>query len=402
MESLLRNAWAEIDLDRLAHNLREVRRVVRPGARIAAVVKADAYGHGAVAIAGTLLAHGADCLAVAILAEALQLRRAYPDPDILVLGPIPEEQAEAVVAHRITATVFDLPAARALSRAAVAAGRSARIHLKLETGMGRIGLPAGPGAVERILAIAALPGLELEGIFTHFATADEPDPTLTREQFRSYLEVVAALEARGLALPVRHVANSAAIIGLRDCDLDLVRPGIMLYGLYPSGTVSHEAVRLQEVMTLRAKVALVKEVPPGTGIGYGRTYVTRQTETIATLPIGYADGYSRLLSGRASVQVQGRRVPVVGRICMDQCMINVTGLDVRPGDVVTLFGGEGPGKVFIDDVADWLGTNAHEVIGRIDKRVPRVYLRGGRVVQVRDYLQELQEPAPDRPMPVAI
>ena len=199
------------------------------------------------------------------------------------------------------------------------------------------------------------------------------------------------------------MANSAAIIGLRDCDLDLVRPGIMLYGLYPSGTVSHEAVRLQEVMTLRAKVALVKEVPPGTGIGYGRTYVTRQAEDHRH-PADRLRG--RLLppalgAGPAS-RCRAGGVPVVGRICMDQCMINITGLDVRPGDVVTLFGGEGPGKVFIDDVADWLGTNAHEVIGRIDKRVPRVYLRGGRVVQVRDYLQELQEPAPDRPMPVAI
>ncbi|MGA2079711.1 MAG: alanine racemase [Holophaga sp.] len=397
MEVLLRDAWAEVNLDHLAHNIREVRRVVRPGCRVAAVIKADGYGHGAVAIAGTMLANGADLLAVAVLPEALQLRRAYPEAEIMLLGATPAALAGTVVANRVVPTVFTRDCALALSEAARSTGRKARIHLKLETGMGRIGMPATPETVDRILDIAALPGIEVEGAFTHFAKADEPDKTVTQVQFEGFMAVMDRLEAKGLRIPLRHVSNSGAIIDLRACDLDMVRPGLMLYGLYPSGSVSHEAVRLKEAMALKARVSHVKELPPGCGISYGHIYHTRGTERIATLPVGYADGYSRLLSGKAHVLVRGRRVPVVGRICMDQCMVNVTGLEVEPGEVVTLFGGEEDGKVWIDDVADWMGTITHEVVCGIDKRVPRVYLKGGKVVGIRDYVQELQalpEPAP--------
>lgn len=389
MDKLIRPVWAEINLDHLAHNIREVRRVVQSGCSIAAVIKADGYGHGAVSIAKTLLDNGADRLAVAILSEAVQLRKAYPEPEIMILGATPGDQAEVVIANRLIQTLFDMDTAEAFNETALAMGQKARVHIKLETGMSRIGMLPTVETAAQIQEIASLPGIEVEGVFTHFAVADELDKTATCEQILKFRNVINVLEARGLQIPLKHVSNSAGIIDLRTGDMDMVRPGIMLYGLYPSGYVSHDDVKLKEVMTLKARISHVKQLPPGTGVSYGHTYFTRGEEKIATLPIGYADGFSRMLTGKASVQIQGRRVPVVGRICMDQCMINVTGLDVKPGDEVTLFGGDGPEKIWIEDMADWLGTNTHEVICRIDKRIPRVYTQSGSVVNIRDYVQEL-------------
>lgn len=389
MHTITRPTWAEINLDHLAHNMREIRRVVRPGCSIAAVVKADGYGHGAAAIAGTLLENGADRLATAILSEAIQLRKSYPETEIMILGYTPADQADKIIEHRLIATVFDFQTAATISQAAIAHDVRAKVHIKLETGMGRIGLAADPESAFVIKQISALPALDIEGIFTHFAVADEHDKTTTYDQLKRYESVMERLAQIGVPVPLAHVSNSAAIIDLRNFDLDMVRPGIMLYGLYPSGQVSHEAVKLKEVMSLKTRISHVKDLPPGTGVSYGHTYFTRGAERIATLPIGYADGYSRMLTGKAHVELQDRRVPVVGRICMDQCMINVTGLDVKPGDLVTLFGGEGESKIWIEDIAAWLGTNSHEVICRIDKRVPRVYIKNGVPVNIRDYVVEL-------------
>lgn len=389
MEILTRPAWAEINLDNLAHNIREVRRVSQPGCKVSAVIKSDGYGHGAVAIAGTLLENGADRLAVAILSEAIQLRKAYHEPEIMVLGYTPPDQVGAIIENRLIQTLFDVDTAREYNETALASGKQVKVHIKLETGMGRIGMPLTEETADRIMAISRMRGIQIEGIFTHFAVADEMDKSVTRKQVDLFKNMTDRLEVKGLRIPLLHVSNSAGIIDMPELDMDMVRPGIMLYGLYPSGTVSHESVKLKEVMSLKARVAHVKELPPGTGISYGHTYFTRGTELIATLPIGYADGYSRMLTGKAHVLVQGHRVPVVGRICMDQCMVNVTGLDVKPGDVVTLFGGEEAEKIWIDDVADWLGTNPHEVICRIDKRIPRVYMKGGQMIKVRDYVLEL-------------
>ncbi len=389
MEMLTRPAWAEINLDNLAHNIREVRRVSRPGCKVSAVIKSDGYGHGAVAIAGTLLENGADRLAVAILSEAIQLRKTYCEPEIMVLGFTPPEQVGAIIENRLIQTLFSIDTAREYNEIAIAKGCKVKVHIKLETGMGRIGMLLSEKSADQIVEISQMPGIEIEGIFTHFAVADEMDKSVTRKQVNKFRSLTHRIESKGVRIPIMHVSNSAGIIDLPEFDMDMVRPGIMLYGLYPSGTVSHEFVKLKEVMSLKARVSHVKELPPGTGISYGHKYFTRGTEIIATLPIGYADGYSRMLTGKAHVLVQGHRVPVVGRICMDQCMVNVTGLDVKPGDVVTLFGGEEAEKIWIDDVADWLGTNTHEVICRIDKRIPRVYMKGGRTVDIRDYVLEL-------------
>lgn len=389
MHIMTRPVWAEINLDNLAHNIREVRRVTRPEAKVTAVIKADGYGHGAAVIGKTLLANGADRFAVATLSEAIQLRKVYPDTEILVLGYTPAELAHRVIEHGLIQTLYSLEAAEAFSTAARALGTQVKIHIKLDTGMSRIGMQATEETVEAIAAISRMPGIILEGLYTHFAAADETDKTFTHEQAAKYQRMVEALQAQGVAPLLKHVSNSAGIIDLPEYNYDMVRAGIMLYGLYPSNEVDMKAVDLKEVMTLKARVSHVKELEPGRGVSYGLKYVTTGVETIATLPLGYADGYTRMLTNKSQVLVQGKRVPVIGRICMDQCMINVTGLEVKPGDTVTLFGGDEPGSIRIDEVAAWLGTINYEVVCMIDKRVPRVYVENGAICRIRDYVLEL-------------
>lgn len=389
MHTITRPVWAEINLDNLAHNIREVRRVTRPESKVTAVIKADGYGHGAAVIGRTLLENGADRFAVATLSEAIQLRKSYPDTEILVLGYTPAELAERVIAHRLIQTLYSLETAAAFSDIAQSQGTRVKIHIKLDTGMSRIGMQATAETVEEIVAISQLPGIELEGMYTHFAAADETDKTFTRQQEAKYCWVVEELDKKGVTIPIKHVSNSAGIIDLPEYNWDMVRAGIMLYGLYPSGEVNLKGVDLKEVMTLKARISHVKEMEPGRGVSYGLKYITAATEKIATLPIGYADGYTRMLTNKSQVLIQGKRVPVVGRICMDQCMINVTGLEVSPGDTVTLFGGDEPDKIWIDEVAAWLGTINYEIVCMIDKRVPRVYTKNGEIIQVRDYILEL-------------
>ena len=389
MDKIMRPTWAEINLDHLAHNIREVRRHIKPKCKIMAVVKSDAYGHGAVSVAKSLLDNGADRLAVAILTEAMQLRKVFPDTDIMILGFTPADQAEILVKYNLTQTLYDLETAKQYNDTAVELGKRIKVHLKLETGMGRIGMMPGTKTISDILMMSKMPGLEIEGIFTHFAAADERDKTSTMNQIETFIYMIKELENNGVVIPICHVSNSAGIIDLPEYCMDMVRPGIMLYGLYPSGKVSHSSIRLKEVMTLKTRIAHIKDLPSGYGISYGHQYFTRGDERIATLPIGYADGFSRMLSGKASVLIRNQRVPVVGRICMDQCMVNVTGLDVGVGESVTVFGGDETNKIWIEDMADWLGTNTHEIICRIDKRIPRAYIMNGKVVDVKDYLQVL-------------
>lgn len=389
MNKPTRPVWAEINLDHLAHNMTEIRKKTPPGVLVTAVVKADAYGHGAAMIGKTLLQSGADRFAVATLSEALQLRAAFPDTEILILSPTPPELSHEVVAGNITQTLCTLEAATALSKAAEEAGVKQKVHIKLDTGMSRIGFPPTPETVEYIIAIAALPNLVFEGLFTHFAAADEADKQFTRNQMKQYRYVADALRGRGITIPIMHACNSAGIIDLPQYSMNMVRAGIILYGLYPSDEVCRERIPLKEVLTLKAKVSHVKTVPAGNGVSYGLKYRTAGPERIATLPIGYADGYTRMLSGKAHVMVHGTRVPVVGRICMDQCMIRVTDVNVNPGDEVTLFGGNDTDGISIDEAASWLGTINYELVCMLDKRIPRVYTQNGRIVAMRDYVREL-------------
>lgn len=386
-----RPVWAEINLDHLAHNLNEVRRLTRSDAKVMAVVKADAYGHGAVESSRTLLEAGADRLAVAVLNEALQLRDVFPETEIMVLGYTPPHLYDAVVSNRIIQTIYSMDHAQAMSEAALRAQTQAVVHIKLDTGMHRIGMKADENAVEEILEISRLPGLRIEGIFTHFAVADEVDKAYTLGQVEKYQRVIRGLEKRGLVIPIHHVSNSAAIIDLPELNYNMVRAGIMLYGLYPSQEVMKERVNLRPVMSLKACLSHVKVLEPGSGISYGLKYVTRGQEEIATLPLGYADGYTRMLSGKGEVLFKGQLRPLTGRICMDQCMFNVTGMEAKPGEVAVLFGEDGLGHSLpVEVLAEHLGTINYEIVCMMDKRVPRVYTRHGNLAAVKDYVSMIR------------
>lgn len=383
---LTRAVWAEINLDNLANNIREVRRVTNPKTKISAVIKADGYGHGAVAIAQTLLENGADRFAVATLSEALQLRKEFKEIQIMVLGYTPEHLAQDIVNNNIIQTIYSLEQAKEFSKVAKQLNKNIVVHIKIDSGMNRLGMLCSEDTVSTVLQISKLDNLVIEGIYTHFAAADELDKTYTKTQVEKFSKIVEQIEEKGLIIPIKHVSNSAAIIDMPEFNFDMVRAGIMLYGLYPSQSVNHERVNLKEVMCLKAKIAQVKEIEAGSGISYGLTYKCEHKTKIATLPIGYADGYTRMLSNKAKVLVQNKIVPVLGNICMDQCIIDVTNLDVKMGDEVVLYGGNNKDGISIDSVANLLNTINYEIVCMVDKRVPRVYLKDNNKTNYKDYV----------------
>lgn len=365
-----RSVWAEIDLAAIQHNVREIKKKIAGNAALCAVVKADGYGHGAPAVAKAALAAGADRLAVAIVNEAVELREAGIEVPILVLGHTPTCQAVLVAEREITQTIFSMEAAKALSEAAVATGKKVKVHIKIDTGMGRLGIcPDEAGAFAA--AVQELPGLEIEGIFSHFACSDSEDKSFTYEQYHRFMEAAERVAARGIHIPIKHIANSAAVLELPETHLDMVRPGIILYGLWPSEEVKQD-ILLKPAMKFKAQVGFLKEVPAQSPISYGRTYYTTKPSRIATIPVGYADGWSRLLAGKAQVLIRGQRAPMVGRVCMDQCMMDVSHIPgVRTGDEALLFGGA---ELPVEEVAAHLGTINYEVVCMIGKRVPRIYV----------------------------
>ncbi|HHV59797.1 MAG TPA: alanine racemase [Clostridiaceae bacterium] len=390
MEYKLNRAWAEINLDNIAHNVREIRRITDSKAEIMAAVKADAYGHGVFEVVRTLIQNGVSRLAVSMLDEAIQLRKDGIKVPILILSYTDPKRAEEILEYNVTQTVFSFDLAQALSQAAVKMQREVRIHIKVDTGMSRVGFMPGYSAVENVVAISKLPGIVVEGLFTHFSSADEEDESYTVMQFDRFLSIINELSRIGVHIPVKHAANSAATIKYPYMHLDMVRPGILLYGLYPSGETDQTKLDLKPAMTLKANVILVKNVEKDTCISYGRTFKTQRESRIATLPIGYADGFSRVLSNKARVLVNGEFAPVVGTICMDQCMIDVTELksEVKVGDEVVVFGTQGSNKITVEEVASLMGTINYEVICIIGKRIPRVYIKNGRVLNVLNYLLE--------------
>jgi alanine racemase len=382
----LRKTWAEVDIAKLIKNIEEVKRLTHPNALVTAVVKANGYGHGATKIAKVFLEHGADRLAVAILDEAIELREAGYSVPILILGYTPTEQLNEVVFYDLEQTVFSFETAQTISKLATAQKKHANIHIKVDTGMGRIGFETNENTIETIKNIAALPNIVIEGIFTHFAVADSTDKSYTNEQFKSFEAFYKQLSEQGIQIPIKHCANSAAIIDLPEYHLDMVRAGIMLYSVTPTKDMLRET-HLEQVMTLKTKIAYLKTIEPSESISYGRTFIAHRKTTIATLPIGYADGYPRGLSNKGSVLVNGKRAPIVGRICMDQCMIDVTDIfDVNVGDEVVLFGQQGDKFITIDELATTLGTINHEIICGINRRIPRLYIKDGKVVDSLNYL----------------
>lgn len=370
--------WSEINLKAIAHNIKQLVGVTAPGTRFMAVVKANGYGHGAPQVASTALANGAGYLGVARAAEGETLRRAGIEAPVLVLGYTTPANYRSLLANNLTQTVYSLDAARELSAAASREGKKAVVHIKVDTGMGRLGFACDSGAsVREIITTALLPHLEVEGIFTHFAAADSVNKEYTMMQWQKFRTLLDTLAGEGLAFRYRHAANSAAIIDLPETHLDMVRAGIAVYGIYPSGEVKTGRVALKPAMTVKASVAHVKRVPAGTGISYGVTHVTPAETVVATVPAGYADGYSRLLSSRGQVLVRGRRAPVIGRVCMDQFMVDAGHIpDVKPGDEVVLMGRQNGEEVSADEIAGQIGTIAYEVLCMVSARVPRYYIQG--------------------------
>ena len=380
-------AWAEVDLDRIGHNARRIRELTRKTAEVMGVVKADAYGHGVSQVVPVLLENGVTRLAVSMLDEALELRRQGIDVPILVLGYTDPRRAEEIIAGGITQTVYSRDLAQALSDAACRMALEARIHIKIDTGMGRVGFLAGFEAVRDTQWIHSLPNIVIEGAYTHFASADEEDLSYTYQQHDRFTGVCAELDAGGITIPIRHVCNSAAILRLPSMHMDMVRAGLILYGMVPSSFCG-DSHGLLPAMKLKANVVLSKEVEPGSPISYGRTYITPDRAVIATIPIGYADGYSRSLADKASILIHGCRAPIVGRICMDMCMADVSDVPeaVRVGDEVVLFGQQGDETITVEEMAGWMNTINYEVTCLIGRRVPRAYLRGGETLTVSNYL----------------
>lgn len=378
-------SWAEINLNNLAFNFTQIRQHVKailPETKVLGVVKADAYGHGAVQTAQTLVRAGADFLAVATALEGVELREAGIALPILVLGYVGDEDVPLLLRYDIAAALCDRDNAAAFSRAAQAAGKPVRVHIALNTGMTRIGFETRSTKEDarEILQALALPGIQAEGAFTHFAVADvDGGEEFTELQYRRFVDMCQELEQHGVHLRYRHCANSAAILqhsqtfttGLyRDGAFNMVRAGIILYGYYPDATTK-KTVPLKPVMTVKSRVVQVREVPAGDSIGYGRTYTADKPLRVAVFAMGYADGYPRCVSNRISVVVGGKVVPCIGRICMDMAWADVSGLDVRRGDEVVIFG-EGP--VTADTLADAAGTISYEILCDVGKRVPRLYL----------------------------
>lgn len=380
-DAVLRRTWAEIDLDALEHNYRRARTLTGPGVRYLGVVKADAYGHGAVQIGRKLESLGADYLAVSSLDEARELRHGGITMPVLILGHTPPDMVPELIRYHITQAVSALAKAEEYSAAAAACGGTLRVHIKVDTGMSRLGfLVRGShfdGGVASIAAACALPGLDPEGIFTHFAVSDEDgeeDEAYTREQFGLFTAVIDALAQRGRTFAIRHCANSGALARYPEMYLDMVRPGIALYG----AGADAQRLDLRPVMSLKTCVSTIKVFDPDTTVSYGRTFRTTERTRMGVLPIGYADGFFRGLSNRASVLTDQGPAPIRGRICMDMCMVDLTELpDVHVGDAVEIFGQ----RQRVDDLASMLGTIPYELTCAVSKRVPRLYLEGGAVVE---------------------
>ncbi len=381
----IRPVWAEVNLDNLVHNIQEIRKNVSSDSLVTAVVKANAYGHGSVVLAKLFLENGADRLAVATLSEAIELRQAGIDSEILVLGYTQISEYGKLIDYNITQTIFSLDQGIKISDKALDLGKNIKIHIKLDTGMSRLGFLCTDDSVDEINRIYNLPNVEIEGIFTHFARADEFDKSFTQVQYSRFMEMVKKLNDQGVSIPIRHVSNSAAIIDIGDYNLDMVRAGIMLYGLYPSNEVKRD-IDLRPAMALKTKISHIKDLDESIGISYGHAYKTDKKTRVGTLPLGYADGFTRLFFDKVRVCIGGHMVKVIGKICMDQCMVDLTDfVDIEIGDEVTIFGYE-DGLPTAEDLGNVLGTINYEIVCMVGRRVPRVYIRNNQIVDYIDYL----------------
>lgn len=377
---------ADINLDNIRDNVKMMKACVREDMKLLAVIKADGYGHGAVTLARAL-DDLADFYAVACIDEGVELRKAGIEKPILILGYTDPTSYEDLIKNDIRTAFYDVDRAKKLSLVAQKLNMTAKIHIKIDTGMGRIGFPCDEAGMKEILEISKLPNIECEGIFTHYAKADEYDKTSANEQLKKFRWMIARLKENGLDIPVKHIANSAGIMEMDNEGFDMVRAGIVIYGLYPSEEVDKNIAKLKPAMEFVSRVIHVKDVEPGTGIGYGWSFIADHPMKIATVSCGYADGYPRAQSNIGRVIIYDRYAPITGRVCMDQFMIDVTHIpDVKVGDEVVLFGRRGDCEISVEEVAEPAASFNYELVCNIGRRVPRVYIENGRKTSTVNYL----------------
>ncbi|MFR2254624.1 MAG: alanine racemase [Clostridium sp.] len=382
--------YATVNLDAVASNMRSMRDNLPASTLIMGSVKADGYGHGSVPVAKTIDPYVFG-YAVATIDEGIILRRHGINKTILILGVTHESRYEDLLRYDIRTAMFQYEKAKKLSDLALKQGKKAVVHLALDTGMSRIGMKADREHAKEAAAIAALEGIEVEGLFTHFARADETDKSAYEEQYRRYKEFLGYLKELGVKIPIRHCSNSAGIVeSLESNHMDMVRAGIAIYGMYPSDEVDHNSVKLTPAMEIKSCITYIKEIEAGTAVSYGGTFVADHTMKVATIPVGYGDGYVRSLSGKGDVLIHGKRAAILGRICMDQFMVDVTDIpDVQEDDEVTLLGSDGAECITMEELAEKSGGFHYEMICDIGKRIPRVYLKDGKVVGTKDYFDDV-------------
>lgn len=393
MDHFLKRTWAQIDLDAIKHNYLQIRNNISDKSMLLCVIKADAYGHGAVALAKEYERLGADWFAVSNLEEAFQLRNNGIKKPILILGYTPANMAYELSRLNISQAVFSEEYARDLSNYAAKNNVKVKIHLKIDTGMSRIGFifkdkEENSDTIEKLLKVCKLENLVTEGIFTHFSVADEPGKSIetTNGQFSAFTDICEILKENGIDIKIRHCSNSGGILNYPQTNLDMVRAGIILYGLFPSDYVQNK-LDLRPAMSLKTVISQVKTVPKGTAVSYGGTFVTTRETKIATVPIGYADGYLRALSSKASMLVNGKKAPVIGKICMDQAMLDITDIEnVKENTVVTVFGKDGDAEIKIEEIANIANTINYEILCLISKRIPRIYIKNGEKIGQLNYL----------------
>ena len=380
--------YAEINLDAIVKNVDNLMALTKENTGALAVVKADGYGHGDVAVAKAV-AQKVTGYAVATLDEAVNLRENGVKKPILVLGYVDPYEFDILVSHEITATVFDVETAQLLADAARVQKKQAHCHIKVDTGMRRIGLEPDENGIAIVKQITALKELSADGIFTHFAASDETDKTSAEHQFKLFTDFTGRLEKEGIHFTYRHCANSAAVIDMPQVDLDMVRLGIAMYGMYPSDEVKKEKVELFPALDLKSHITMVKEIPAGEKVSYGGTFTTTRTTKLATVSVGYGDGYPRALSSKGYVLVRGQKAPIVGRGCMDQMMVDVTDIEnVTRADIVTLIGKDGDAEITVEEIAALAGTFNYEFVCDLGKRIPRSYYLNGEYIGTHDCFRE--------------
>ena len=379
--------YAKIDLDAIAYNMEQMKQNIRPETKVMAVIKADGYGHGAVQIAEMMERWNYIWgFAVATLDEAVVLRTEGIQKPILVLGCVFPDQYMEMLKHEIRMNIYTEEMAESISRMAAREGKTAYMHIKLDTGMSRLGFGINEQSAETIKRISKMPNVNMEGIFTHFTKADEKDKSFTKKQIQEFVWMTERLKEKNVRFTYEHCSNSAGIIDVPEANFDIVRAGISTYGLYPSEEVDKTNVKLKPALALKSHVAFVKEIESGTPVSYGGTFVAKEKMKIATIPVGYADGYPRSLSNKGYVLIRGKKAPILGRVCMDQCMVDVTQIEgVSFGDKVTMIGKDGNEILPVEVLSELSGRFNYEFVCDLGKRIPRVYVRDGKIAEQVDY-----------------